>query len=253
MHKLISVALLGLLYLAKAMTAEAQVPQHVVNVPGTGVRMVLPPGVFAGPLGTFFIDSAGDVYIHVTIGPARFSEGANAVYPDPPQPFQSQYLSGTLSGLDRSRDHSTWDGLLLRVKRENVALGVQITYKGQDPGRWQELKAILSEIQWDEHQLDAERAFGAHFSVPGLRLVPDAIGMLSYTESGQAGGSGLSLFVSTVPLVQVKPEALTSGCHGFSRVFHSPYVGPNFLQQNGMTACDAWLVDQGNRGTGGTI
>lgn len=167
------------------------------------------------------------------------------------QPFQNAYLSGTLSRKDRAK-HSFWDGWELVVKGAKLALFVDVHYDGKDPNRINALRNVFSQLSWDEKGVNAEEGFGASVSMAGLHLDPYAVvmsGSLSYADRGQLGAWGTKLTLAVYPyppLPESKREAVwASLCKNFPNnpEFRQPHVGPNFLSQNGIMACDAWLPD----------
>jgi hypothetical protein len=123
-------------------------------------------------------------------------------------------------------------------------------YAGHDTARFEQLKAIFTELSWDERHLDPELAFGAHISVPHLQLMPSRVGAgLAFSASGRLGPDGPDLSVIAIPVPIVRGRTLPrQGCvSAMARMFEAGYAGPFELNENGIVACDGWGTEKDGR------
>jgi hypothetical protein len=119
-------------------------------------------------------------------------------------------------------------------------------YTGRDKDRFGQLKDMFSDLSWDESQVDAELAFGAHVAPPShLRLIADAAGGgLGFSENGRSDPPGPSLLIMPIPIPLAKHAAMMQPdkCASlFASSFRAgSYAGPFDVTENGIKACDAW-------------
>src|SRR6185312_2540229 len=121
--------------------------------PGTGVAMVLPDDVVLAPFGTADTNASRQIVVTVMSGSIErdLAKNANerALYPEPSEEFRSVNLAGTLYRRSRSSDGGSWDGWWLNIVKGKNALAVMISYSGNAPGKFDELKKSLSTVTWD--------------------------------------------------------------------------------------------------------
>lgn len=256
MTKIISRLFFVMICVAGAVSAE-QAPHSqrvAVSVPGTGVRLTLPLGISAMPLGTYFTDASGETVIQLFGGSGLSNLENNSTYirlfPDTPEKFSGAHVTGNLYKRTRAKHGGAWDGWWLNVVRGDAVLSVQIMYIGQPGERFERLKALFYDLEWNEREVVTELAFGASISVPKLRLVTGSFGGLNYTENGQAKSSGSELRVMTLPVNASQAKILMpAGCaQSFAAVFkNEPYSGPHYLERNGISFCDAWKPERNGR------
>jgi hypothetical protein len=221
-----------------------------IELPGTGVAMVLPDGVKVAPLGTSFTNDAHDIFVSIIMGPSSTNPAGNQtmkrLYPDPVEPFRTAGLSGDLYRRTRAQDGGQWDGWWLNVSRSGHTLDVRILYTGSKPGEFQALKAYLSTVTWnDQHSIDPELAFGVSMQVQGLQLVRTVLGGLMYNADGKAEQRDLYLFaLASVPLVSLKGQSskFQPLCEKDASVIAhgGPVPQVRYATGTGMTVCDAW-------------
>lgn len=217
------------------------------SVSGTGVSIRLPADLKKGPLGTFFTDSYGETIVMVIAGPKDKDPENNPVYkslyPASPKELYNPAYVARLYRRTRAENGGKWDGWSFHVVGKRSALTVTVMYTGDDPAWFDGLEAIFGSIQWDESKMDSERAFGAHISVPGLKLVEGPIGGLSFSEGGRWGTPVPSLIVEVMPKPkEMATDVVPAICEpGLKNVFKEyPYTGPNMFNEHGIVGCDGW-------------
>lgn len=164
------------------------VPKNAMyEIPGMGVKLALPEGVSPPPFGAIFRSSDRTITIAVSVSstdlPRENEEALEQTYPEPVTTFHGDTLDGILHRRTRG-DGRTWDGWWLNVQKGKQHLGVMVSYQGNDPKKFEELKSVLSTIVWDGRTPDPETVFGMKVDAPGLQLVRENSGALMYSANG---------------------------------------------------------------------
>lgn len=225
---------------------HAQGTRTATAIPGTGIKMVAPPGLAIARAGATLIDSSGETIINFMMSDSRFRLDQDptwlAIFKRPPE-VTTGSLEGKLYRRTRAEDGGGWDGWMLSVPRRDKVLTVMAMYTGSSPAFFQGLRNHLLTIVWDERVSDPEFATGASLAPPGLKLVRGTYGGLAYTSSGIAGAAGPSLLVQALPVAASKMDllfpaacqsALADGFRG------RPFVGPNLVERHAFAYCEAW-------------
>jgi hypothetical protein len=222
------------------------------NVWGTGVSLVLPPGVAVAPLGTNYTNVAQDILVSISVGPSYRDISAfpkvRSMYPDPVESLQNASLSGSVYKRTRMESGGPWDGWWLEVKRGSNVLDVRIYYSGSDSKTFPALKSYLSSVSWDDRTIDPEVAFGLKLEIPRLQVVRAGAGALLYNEDGEPLQRGQYLLLNTSPhsfgkdiskfrkLCEVGGPTVLLG--------HSSSI--RYAEVNGVNVCDAWTSATSN-------
>jgi hypothetical protein len=238
--------LLAVLLGASTSIMAADAGEKRTNVWGTGVSLILPPGVAVAPLGTNYTNVAQDILVAISVG--RSDRGISAypkirsMYPDPVESLQNAALSGSIYKRTRMESGGLWDGWWLEVKRGSKVLDLKIYYSGSDSKTFPALKSYLSSVSWDDGAIDPEVAFGLRLEIPKLQVVRAGAGALLYNEDGQPFQRGQYLLLNTAPqpfgkdiskfrkLCKVVEPTVLLGQSSSLR----------YAEVNGVNVCDAW-------------
>lgn len=219
--------------------------KHSRRLPGTGVWLRLPDGVDVSLVGTNFTDASGKTSISISsessaTDPAR-DAAYRASYPAIPEHYKSHALDGTLYKRTRAENGGVWDGWWLNVVRGPRVLNVRVSYTGNSPARFRELRDFFSTIRWNERDAHPEAAFGLRLTIPGLRIVRSGFGSLLYTVGGQPNTAGTHLRLTSYP-VRVQPVAFQGFCEGNLPIVlgRHPHGSIRYAQNGNLHLCDAW-------------
>lgn len=229
--------------------AAAQVTGSRVAVPGTGVKLIPPPGLTVARAGATLIDSSGQTIVNFIMSEPRLALDNDptwrAIFPHSPE-VTTGHLAGKLYRRTRSADGGGWDGWLLSVPREGKVLTVMAMYTGESSQAFDRIRDHLFTTTWDEKIADPETALGVSMSPPGLQLVRGTYGGLAYNTTGKVGAPGPMVLAQFTPVPPSKIDALfPAGCQPvLSGAFRGrKFVGPTTVERPSFSYCEAWNAD----------
>ncbi len=218
-------------FLVSVQAASAQ--DKPFEVPGTGITIVLPPGLALGHVGAFLFDGTGETSISFASLEEKQNPDADPVWRSifPRKAGSVGHLpKGKLRRRSRAADGGEWEGLMLTSVREGRALQVILNYKGNSPETFESLRKSLLTVTWDPGAAQTELAMGVDFDFEGLKPVAGEIALLMYTSTGLASGEGMRVDVLPMPMTAAREnatfpahcEAVLAG--GLLGAAHSPVV-----------------------------
>lgn len=240
--------LIPLLVLIVLAVGQLQAADVAVKVPGTGVSMSLPASMQRGPLGAYYMEPSGQTIVQILVG--RKEHGVEEaplfgrMYPTGPRRIDLGQTQARLYKRTRAENGGGWDGWSYNVSGRESALNVSVMYTGSDAEWFDSFEQLLETVRWDERELDSERSFQAHISVPGLQLVQRQVGGLRFTADGSPDAGGVpSLGVQAMPVTAAQAGQLFPAicATGIANAFEpGKYSGPHRFESEGIAGCDGW-------------
>lgn len=171
-----------------------------VSIPGTGITVVPPPGMYLGVVGTELADKTRGRKIsfrmstHLSDIKKQFFIGS--VFPEVLEHFETAHLSGDLYRHTHvNEEGKNADNWLWIVSRGQQHLAVHAYYEGDPQESLEYIRDVFSTIRWNSSPVDPELALGIRLFPPGFHSVPDIFGSLIYNKSGKVEDDSATLVV----------------------------------------------------------
>lgn len=229
-----------------AANSAAQISGKRVNIPGTGVEIVPPPGVGVALAGPTLIDKSGETFITFVMSDSRYRLDTDPtwrqLFARPPEKIEGA-LAGNLLRRTRAADGGGWDGWMLTAVRGSKVLTVTATYTGTSADYFQRIRDHLLTITWNDAVAEPEFALGVSLNPRGLQLVRGTFGALAYNVSGVVGSPGPMLMIQATPMPPGKVDVVfPAGCQPMiSEGFGGrKFVGPTSQERPSATYCEGW-------------
>jgi hypothetical protein len=218
---------------------------------GTGVSIALPASMQRGPLGAYFTEPSGHTIVQILVGSKEnaVENGPlfRTLYPVRPRQVDRDKTKARLYKRTRSENGGGWDGWSYNILGRESALNVSVMYTGSDSEWFESFESVFETLDWDEQQLDSEQSFQARIAVPGLKLVPRQVGVLSFTPDGRPGTPVPSLMVQVMPVTSAQADQVFPGiCETdvLKKVGGGESSGPHMFEGDGISGCDSWGTDK---------